>query len=115
MVLSYRNSQMSPSKQESSRISIISDNDAPRPAASVISSAIDCPHSRYSSLLMLHLTFRFLTSIRCRPISAPHFEFDNGTPRRIIRSLTVPLDGISGIKKGFDCRKIVVVVVEQTL
>lgn len=57
MVLSYRNSQMSPSKQESSRISIISDNDAPRSAASVISSATDWPHSRYSSLLILHLLY----------------------------------------------------------
>ena len=57
MVLSYRNSQISPSKQESSRISIISDNDAPRPAASCSSSATDRPHSRYSSSLILRILY----------------------------------------------------------
>ena len=49
-----------------------------------------------------------------KSISAPPFEFDDGAPRRIIRSLTVPFDGISSIQKGIDRRKVVVVVVEQT-
>lgn len=47
-------------------------------------------------------------------MSAPDLEFDDSTPCGIMRPLTVPLDGISGIQKGIDRRKIVVVVVEQT-
>ena len=46
-------------------------------------------------------------------MSTPPFEFDNGAPRRVIRPLTVPLDGISGVQKGINRRQVVVVVVEQ--
>ena len=48
-------------------------------------------------------------------MSATIFEFDDGAPRRVIRPLTVPLDGVSGLEKGFNRRQVVVVVVEQTL
>ena len=109
MVLSSQNISMPFLSAYITASASLSKNDANRPTSGLTREYPRRP-SFITQALIRHTSFPFEKSM-----SAPHLEFDDGTPRRVVWSLTVPFDCIPSLEKGFNRRKVVVVVVEQTL